>query len=313
MNAGRHIRFIAGIAIIGALGAACSGTKTTGGTLSGTIAGDGSSTVYLISEAVAEEFKKAEPGVNVTVGIGGTGGGFKKFCAGETDFQDASRPIKDKEKQACAAKGIEYVELTVASDGLAVLANPRNTWAECLTVAELKRIWGPGSKVKTWRDVRPAFPATPIKLFGPGTDSGTFDFFTDEINGEEGASRQDYTASEDDSILVTGVEGDEGALGYFGYGYYVQSKDKLKLLGVDGGKGCILPSDATVRDGSYNPLSRPLFIYVKKSVISRPEVSAFVDFYLEKASDLLADVGYTPLTDGALATEKAKWEAAKAA
>lgn len=309
----RSVKIIAALATVAALGAACGGSKGGGGTLTGSISGDGSSTVYLITEAVAEEFKKEEPGVDVTVGIGGTGGGFKKFCNGETDIQDASRPIKDEEKAACAAKGIGYVELVVASDGLAVLANPKNTWAECLTTAELKKIWEPGSKVKTWRDIRPAFPATEIKLFGPGTDSGTFDFFTNEINGEEGASRDDYTPSEDDSILVTGVEGDEGALGYFGYGYYVQSKDKLKLLGVDNGAGCVQPSDATVRDGSYAPLSRPLFIYVKTASIARPELVSFVDFYLEAASDLLADVGYTPLTDQALAAEKAKWEAAKAA
>jgi phosphate transport system substrate-binding protein len=290
---------------------ACSSGSSGG--LTGTVSGDGSSTVYLITEAVAEEFKAAEPNVDVTVGIGGTGGGFKKFCSGETDLQDASRPIKAEEKEACTAKGIEYVELTVANDGLAILANPKNTWAECLTTAELKKIWEPNSKVATWKDIRPSFPATKLSLFGPGTDSGTFDFFTKEINGEEGASRQNYTPSEDDALLVTGVAGDPGALGYFGYGYYAESKDKLKLLGVDAGEGCIQPSDETVRDGTYHPLSRPLYLYVKKASIERPEVVAFMDFYLDTMSELAHDVGYTPLSDAALQAERAKWDAAKAA
>lgn len=287
--------------------------KGDSGGLTGTVNGDGSSTVYLITEAVAEEFKTVNPNVDVTIGIGGTGGGFKKFCAGETDIQDASRPIKDEEKAACAASGVNHIALIVANDGLAVLANPKNTWAECLTTDELKRIWEPSSKVKTWKDIRSSFPATSLKLFGPGTDSGTFDFFTKEINGEEGASRQDYTPSEDDAILVTGVAGDTGALGYFGFGYYAASKDKLKLISVDHGDGCVAPSDTTVRDGTYEPLSRPLFVYVNTASIARPEVTAFLDFYLEHARELAGDVGYTSLADAASAIEQAKWDAARSA
>lgn len=301
-------RIVAAVLLLASITAACGKSSPSTG-LSGTVSGDGSSTVFPITEAIAEEFRGTNEDVKVTVGVSGTGGGFERFCDGETDIQDASRPIKDEEKAACTAKGVSYVELTVASDGLAVTVNKENTWADCLTSAELKTIWQPKSKVKTWRDVRASFPAEPIKLFGPGSDSGTFDFFTKEINGEEDASRSDYTASEDDNTLVKGVAGAKGGLGYFGYAYYAENQDKLKVLGLDSGSGCVVPSDATVRDGSYTPLARPLLLYVKAASAKRPEVKAFIDFYLENVNALVGDVGYTALDDAALASEVAEWEA----
>jgi phosphate transport system substrate-binding protein len=295
-------------------GGACGqGNQGEESGLSGTVAGDGSSTVFPLTEAVAEEFQRDNPDVQVTVGTSGTGGGFEKFCNDETDLANASRPIKDSEIQACAGKNIEYVELTVANDGLAVVANPENDWAECLTTAELKRIWEPNSAVKNWRDVRSGFPDRELMLFGPGTDSGTFDFFTAEINGEEAASRSDYTASEDDNVLVQGVEGDEGGLGYFGYAYYQENEDRLKLLGVDSGSGCVKPSDETVRSGEYTPLARPLFVYVKKSSLARPEVQAFMEFYLDNIGALAGDVGYTALEDEDLQAERDELAAAAGA
>ncbi|MGQ9572771.1 MAG: PstS family phosphate ABC transporter substrate-binding protein [Dehalococcoidia bacterium] len=272
--------------------AACGDDNEGGGGLSGTIIGDGSSTVFPISEAVAEEFRKVEPSVRVLVGISGTGGGFKKFCNGEVDFNDASRPIKDSEKQACAAKGIEWEEFQVAFDGLSVMVHPANDFVECLTVEELKQIWEPGSTVNRWKDVRPEWPDRSIVLYGPDTDSGTFDYFTEVIVGEEDASRPDYTASADDNVLVQGIAGDEDALGYFGYAYYAENTDKLKLVAVDGGEGCILPSRESIVDGSYKPLSRPLFVYVRKDALQRPEMAEFMRFYLTEGVSLVAEVGY---------------------
>lgn len=293
--------------------AACGGGGAKDSGLTGTVNGDGSSTVFPITEAVAEEFRRDNGGVDVTVGVSGTGGGFKKFCNGETDIQDASRPIKAEEKAACAAKGIEYVELAVANDGLAVVANPKNGWATCLTVSELKKIWSPDLAVTSWKQVRAGFPDVSLKLYGPGTESGTFDYFTKEINGEEGASRSDYTSSENDNELVTGVEGDKGALGYFGFAYYQENKDQLKILGVDGGAGCVTPSDETVKANTYAPLSRPLFLYVKTTPAPRAEVVAFVDFYLDAVTTLVGDVGYTPLDDAVLQREVDEWKAASGA
>jgi phosphate transport system substrate-binding protein len=257
---------------------------------------DGSSTVFPIAEAVAEEFQIANPEVRVTVGFSGTGGGFERFCAGETDISNASRPIDADEREACAAAGIEFTEIPVAWDGLSVVANPANDFVTCLTVAELRRIWEPGSVVRTWRDVRPEWPAETIRLYGPGTDSGTFDYFTETVNGETGASRPDYQASEDDNILVQGISGDRYALGYFGYAYYTESADRLKLVGVDGGSGCVEPSDATIADGTYAPLSRPIFMYVKHAALARPEVNAFVTFLLTEAGELVPSTGYHPLS-----------------
>ncbi|MBA3726084.1 MAG: PstS family phosphate ABC transporter substrate-binding protein, partial [Armatimonadetes bacterium] len=256
--------------------------------------------VFPITEAVAEEFQKLNPSVKVTVGISGTGGGFKKFAIGETDIQNASRPIKDSEAEAAAAGGIEFVEIPVAFDGLSIVVNPQNTWASSLTVAELKKIWEPGSKINNWSQVRPGFPNKPIKLYGAGTDSGTFDYFTEAICGKEGASRPDYQASEDDNTLVTGVAGDPSALGYFGFAYYSENKDKLKLVGIDNGNGPVLPNEATINDGTYAPLARPLFLYVAMKSAERPEVKAFVEFYLSATGrQLVAEVGYVPLPDAA--------------
>lgn len=300
-----------------ALGAAACGGAGTGSDarfkdLTGTINADGSSTVFPITEAVGEEFGRLAPGVKISVGSSGTGGGFKKFCAGETDISDASRPIKDEEKATCRAAGVEFVELKVASDGLSVMVNRGNTFVDCLTTDELKKIWGPNSPVKNWSEVRSGFPSRPLTLYGPGTDSGTFDYFTAEINGTEGASRTDYTASENDNVLVTGIAGDANALGYFGYAYYVQNSDQLKLLGVNSGTGCVTPSEATINDGTYKPLSRPLYIYVSKKAIARPEVSAFIDYYLEVVSDLVADVGYVALHSSDFKASEQAWTAFKA-
>lgn len=265
--------------------------------LAGAVKIDGSSTVFPITEAVAEEFKKVQPGVNVTVGISGTGGGFKKFTAGETDISNASRPIKDNEKKMAEEKKIEYIEFPVAYDGISVVVNKQNTWVDKLTVQELKKIWEPGSKVKKWSEVRPGWPDVDIKLYGPGTDSGTFDYFTEAINGKEKACRTDFTPSEDDNVLVQGVAGDKGALGYFGYAYYAENKDKLKVVPIDAGKGPVTPEDKTINDGTYKPLSRPIFIYVSKASLQRPEVREFVKFYLTSAPKLVQQVGYTRLPD----------------
>ncbi|MFQ5446258.1 MAG: PstS family phosphate ABC transporter substrate-binding protein [Saprospiraceae bacterium] len=281
---------------------ACGGDTTSAGdnestALSGNIKIDGSSTVYPITEAVAEEFRAEAPDVRLTIGVSGTGGGFKKFVRGETVISDASRPIKDKEAKACEENGIKYLELTVAYDGLAVVANPENDWAESLTTAELKKIWEPAAQetITNWNQVRDGFPDAPLTLLGPGTASGTFDYFTEAIVGESGASRGDYMPSEDDNVLVQGVAGDKNALGFFGLAYYHENQDKLKLVAVDNGNGPVVPSMETVKNGTYAPLSRPIFIYVNSDGAARPEVVRFVEFYLENAADLVPDVGYIPL------------------
>ncbi|MFT9497612.1 PstS family phosphate ABC transporter substrate-binding protein, partial [Anaerosolibacter sp.] len=265
--------------------------------LSGEIKIDGSSTVFPVTEAVAEEFRAINPDVKIPVGVSGTGGGFKKFAAKETDISDASRPIKDKEAEAAKANGVEYIELSVAYDGLSVLVNPENTWVESLSVEELNKIWAPDSTVKTWKDVRPEWPAEEIKFYAPGTDSGTFDYFTEAINGESGAIRADFTASEDDNVLVQGIAGDKNALGFFGFAYYEENKDKLKVVKIDNGNGAIEPTFDTIKDGSYSPLSRPIFIYVSKEALARPEVKEFVTFYLESAKELVPQVGYVAMPD----------------
>jgi phosphate transport system substrate-binding protein len=293
--------------------AACGGgdgAQVGGEALSGRIEIDGSSTVYPISEAVAEEFTIATgSAVNTTVAFTGTGGGFKRFCAGETDISDASRPIKESEAELCAQSGVEYLELRVALDGLAVLVHPSNDFAQCITLPELKRVWEPGSTVKIWSDVRPEWPAEAIRLYGPGTNSGTFDYFTEAVMGTEDASRPDYTASEDDNVLVQGVEGDRFALGYFGYAYFEENQERLKALQVDGGAGCVAPTPETITSGTYTPLSRPLMIYVRKASLSRPEVRRFVEFYLEKAAELVSQVGYVPLEAGHYLAERARLDA----
>jgi phosphate transport system substrate-binding protein len=288
-------------------------TSTPAPRLSGSIAIDGSSTVFPITEAVAEEFSAEQREVKVTVGIAGTGGGFQKFCNGEIAISDASRPITQKEIDACAAKTIEYIELPVAYDGLSVVVHPQNTWATCLTVAELKKIWEPAAQgaVTNWNQVREGFPDAPLKLYGPGTDSGTFDYFTEVVNGKAKDSRGDFTASEDDNVLVQGVAGDRNALGYFGLAYYEENQSKLKAVQIDGGKGCVMPSAKAVEDGTYTPLSRPLFIYVAKSAASRPEVKGFVDFYLKNVAELSADVGYVKFPDTFYPLVTRRWETQK--
>ena len=279
--------------------------------VSGSVDVDGSSTVFPITEAMAEEFRKVAPQVRVAVGVSGTGGGFKRFCNDELDISDASRPITETEKTACEANGVQYLELSVAFDGLSVLVNPQNTWVDNLTVAELKKIWEPSSVVKRWNQVRPNWPDQAINLYGPGTDSGTFDYFTEVINGKAKDSRADYTASEDDNTLVQGIAGQRNALGYFGYAYYVENKDKLKLVPIVGTDGkAVLPSDQTIKDGTYKPLSRPLFIYVKlKSLKEKAQVHGFVKFYLDQAAKLVPQVGYVQLSDAIYADDKAKVEA----
>jgi phosphate transport system substrate-binding protein len=261
---------------------------------------DGSSTVFPVTEAVAEEFQKAKKGkIKVTVGISGTGGGFKKFCRGETDIQDASRPILKQEMEACKGAGVEYIEVPVAFDALTVIINPKNNWASSMTVAELKKIWEPSAqgKITKWNQVRDKWPNAPLKLFGAGADSGTFDYFTEAITGKAKSSRGDFTASEDDNVLVQGVANDVNALGFFGFAYYAENTSKLKAVAVDNGKGGVVPSERTVLDGSYQPLSRPIYIYVSKKALAKPEVREFAELYLKNAPKLVKEVKYIPLPD----------------
>ena len=272
--------------------------------LSGTIEIDGSSTVFPVSEAVAEEFGKLHSDVRVNVGVSGTGGGFKRFTVGETDISDASRPIKDAEAAVAEENGIQYYPLRVAMDGLSVLVSPENDFVECLTTDQLKMIWEPGSTVTRWNDVDPSWPDKEIALYGPDTDSGTFDYFTEEIMGEAQVSRADYTASADDNVLVQGIAGGKYSLGYFGYSYYQENQDKLKLVAVDSGNGCVLPTSESIENGSYSPLSRPLFIYVSKQSMERPEVKAFVEFYLDNAAELAQEVGYIKLGNAEYASNR---------
>ncbi len=280
--------------------------------LRGEIEIDGSSTVFPVTAAVAEEFRKEHGDVQINVGFSGTGGGFKRFAAGETVISDASRPIKDSEKEAAEANGIEYIELKIGTDGLSVMVSPQNDFVDCLSVEQLHEIWKPESTVFKWSDVNPDWSDNDINLYGPGTDSGTFDYFTEEINGESKLSRADYTASEDDNVLVRGIAGDRNALGYFGYAYYAENADKLKVIGVDHGEGCVIPSPETIEDGSYGKLSRPLFIYVDVDALrNRPEVAAFVDFFLDNATALVREVGYIPEAPSVYDEARAKVAAAK--
>ena len=300
-----RLQHFSGLALVAVLAAACGGGSNAPAESSAApalIQVDGSSTVFPISEAVAEEFQKANPNVRVTVGISGTGGGFQKFCRGETDISDASRPIRPAEIEACQKAGIEYIELPIAYDGLAVVVNPKNSWAASITVPELKTMWAPEAqgKVLRWNQIRPSWPNREIRLFGAGVDSGTYDYFTEAIVGKEGASRGDFTSSEDDNVLVQGVGSDELALGFIPFAYVEQNKDKLKLVPVEDGKadngsGPIAPSAETVRDGTYQPLSRPLFIYVARKAADKPEVQKFVEAFFS-GSDLVREVGYVELT-----------------
>jgi phosphate transport system substrate-binding protein len=286
-----------------------------GAGLGGKVAIDGSSTVYPITEAVGEEFQKANPKVRVTVGISGTGGGFKKFCSGETDVSDASRPIKASEVELCEKNGIEYIELPVAYDGLAVLVNPKNDWADCMTVEELKKLWEPEAqaKVMRWNQVRPSWPDKEVHLLGPGVDSGTYDYFTEAIVGKEHSSRGDFQSSEDDNVIVQGIASDTLALGFFGVAYYQENKEKLKLVGIedgkdDNGKGCMLPTVENVERGLYQPLARPIFIYVSKKSAERPEIQAFVDYFVTAGPALVSEVGFIKLPAEAYTLAKERFD-----
>ena len=283
-----------------------------GGDLKGSIAIDGSSTVYPFAQAAAELFNEENPDVKISVGQSGTGGGFEKFCAGETDISDASRPIKpDEEAPVCEKAGIKYHEVQIANDGIAVATN-KDLKVDCLTIAQLKKIWNKGSKIKSLKEVDPSLPDTPLSLYGPGTDSGTFDFFTGEINGEEGVTREDYEASEDDNQLVTGVAGDKGGLGYFGFSYYEQNQDKLNLVGVGEDAGnCVKPSSDAIQDGSYKPLSRPLFMYPSAKAIARPEVKAFMEFVVANQADIAKAAQIVPLTEEQLTKAKTELKTAE--
>ena len=283
------------------------GSGSDGG---GTITADGSSTVGPYMTAAAEDFQKENPDAKITVGVSGTGGGFERFCRGETDISNASRPIKDEEAQICKENDIEYVAFQIANDALTVVVNQENDWATCLTVPELNAIWKPGSKIGNWDQVRDGFPDVALKLFGPGTDSGTFDYFTDEINGEEGASRTDYAASEDDNVIVQGVSGEIGGLGYLGFSYYEQNADALNAVEVDGGAGCVAPSVETAQDGTYKPLSRPLYAYVKKTSFAQPAVEDFIGYVLDNEAAIAEKVGFVPLNDEQLAQAKDDFAAA---
>ena len=284
-----------------------SGSQLT--TLKGEIRVDGSSTVYPITEAVAEDFSKAAKGVRTTVGVSGTGGGFKRFCKGETDISDASRPITKSEAETCKSANIEFVELPVAYDGLCIAISKQNTWATKLTVDQIRKIYSASGTAKTWKDLDSAWPDRAIKVYSPGTDSGTFDYFKEVTVGRDGKVRSDMSVSEDDNVLVNGVAGDRDAIGYFGFAYYVENKDKLVAVAVDNGKGAVLPTDATILDGSYEPFSRPVFIYVNRKSADRPEIGAFVDFYLQQAAALSKEVGYTPLPESIYGTARTNWKA----
>lgn len=279
------------------LGCGSGSSNESASKLSGEIKVDGSSTVYPITEAMAEEFRKEQPDVRVTVGISGTGGGFKKFSRGEIDINDASRPIKEQEAKTCEENNIKFIDFKIAYDGLAVIVNKENTWVESITVEELKKMWEPAAqgKIMKWNQIRAGWPDEEFHLYGPGVASGTYDYFTEAVIGESGSSRGDYTASEDDNVLVQGIKGDKNAIGFFGYAYFSENSESLKLVGVNNGTATVLPDMETISNGSYAPLSRPVFIYVTEAAAKREEVSKFIQFYLEQAASIVPDVGYVPL------------------
>ncbi len=320
MRIERLLLVLAMVASLAFVVAACGDDEEDGGggggaasesseELSGSIRIDGSSTVFPFAQAAAELFEEEQPGVKITVGQSGTGGGFEKFCAGETDISDASRPIDEEEEvPVCEENGIEFDQVSVANDGIAVVTNKGLT-IECMTTDQLKALWEPNSKVKSYSDIDPSFPDQQVALFGPGTDSGTFDFFTEVINGEGGASREDYEASEDDNQLVTGVTGTDGALGYFGFSYYEQNVDKLNLVQVDGGDGCVAPSTEAIQDGSYTPLGRPIFMYPSAKALAKPEVRAFMEFVVTQYQTIAEAAQIVPLTEEQAAESKSKVDA----
>ena len=302
----RRIRWFAIVGVVTAfalVGVACGGGDTSSDSsspgavaLSGDIRIDGSSTVGPLTEAAAEFSQGENPDVRVTVGISGTGGGFEKFCAGETDANDASREIEPDEEKVCTDNAVEWTKLQVANDGIVVVVNTENTWAQSLTVEQLKTIWNEGSTIDNWNQVDPSFPDVPLELFGPGTDSGTFDYFTKAINGEEGISRTDYQATEDDNVAVQGVAGSKGGMAYFGLSYYEQNTDKLKAVAIDNGSGPVTPSTETVQSGEYAPLSRPLFVYPSTTALQRPEFAAFMQYYLDNAGSIAEQALFVPMT-----------------
>jgi phosphate transport system substrate-binding protein len=316
MRIERLLLVLAMVASLALVAAACGDDDEAGGNggaaaaesssdeLSGAIRIDGSSTVFPFAEAAAELFNEEQPNVRITVGQSGTGGGFEKFCAGETDISDASRPIDEEEEvPVCEQNGVEFDQVSVANDGIAVVTN-KDMAIECMTVKQLKQLWEPNSKVKSYSDIDPSFPDQQVALFGPGTDSGTFDFFTEVINGEGGASREDYEASEDDNQLVTGVSGTEGGLGYFGFSYYEQNADNLGLVQVDGGDGCVAPSVEAIQDGSYKPLGRPIFMYPSAAALEKPQVRAFMEFVVTQYQAIAEAAQIVPLTDEQAAESK---------
>jgi phosphate transport system substrate-binding protein len=302
---------LVGVAALAATAWAATGSaRPFSGSVSGTLTADGSSTLGPFSTAAAEAFQRANKGARITVGISGTGGGFERFCKGETDMSNASRPIKYSEAKKCQDAGIRYIQFLVANDGLSVVVNKSNTWTNCLTVDELKKIWDRGSKVDNWKDVRAGFPDVPLKLYGPGTDSGTFDFFTEKINGTARRSRSDYNASEDDNVLVRGVSGDRGGMGYFGYSYYEENTGRLKLVKVDGGGGCVAPSSKTVQNRTYKPLSRPLFIYVKRTSFYKAVQRAFIKYVIVNEKKISKTAKFISLTPTQLNKAKRQYNTA---
>lgn len=310
----RHLftpRRYVGLAVAAVVLASCGGGSSSSSDVSGNILIDGSSTVAPLMTLLAEDFQADNSGVRVTVGTSGTGGGFEKFCAGETDIANASREIKDSEKDACASQGIEFLEVIIANDALSVVVNNDNTWAKCLTVEQLKLMWEPAAegKISNWNQIDASFPSQSLNLFGAGTDSGTFDYFTKEINGEEGSSRTDYNPSEDDNVTVKGVEGDAGALGYFGFSYLEENATKVKAVDVDGGKGCVSPSLEHVQDGTYTPLSRPLYVYVSLKAAQRAEVKAFFEFVNTNLDSLTEEALFIPLNEDQKVVESKNLEA----
>jgi phosphate transport system substrate-binding protein len=308
MRRSAFITALASVAAVALVASGCGGGDGGGG---GTILADGSSTVGPFTTKAAEDFQRENEDVRITVGISGTGGGFDRFCVGETDISNASRPIKDEEAAICEENGVEYVELQVVIDALTNVVNPGNDWATCLPVEQLSAIWEPGSKITNWNQVDPSFPDVRLRLYGPGTDSGTFDYFTEVINGESGASRTDYSPSEDDNVIVQGVSGDRGGLGYFGLSYYEENQGALKALEVDGGEGCVAPSAETAQGGSYTPLSRPLFMYVKRGSLAEQEpLRDFIRFALENQQSIAEEALYIPMTQEQIDAELRKLDEA---
>ena len=306
LSPNKPLAIVMGILVIVAASLALAGPN--GRKLSGSVKIDGSSTVYPITEAVAESFQEEAPRVRVPVGISGTGGGFKRFTVGETDISDASRPIKKKELDVCRSNGVEFIEIPVAYDGLSIVVNKKNTWVDHLSVDELKKIFLDGAHAMTWKDVRPEWPERRIKIYAPGTDSGTFDYFKEVVAGKKGSIRGDMQVSEDDNVLVRGVAGDEASIGFFGCAYYYENTDTLRAVPIDGGKGPVAPEPGYIEDGSYAPFSRPLFIYVNKASARKPQVKAFVEYYLSVAGDMAEEVGYVRLPKSVYEIGQQKWK-----